>query len=700
MPRLAHFGRRLYTINFYSFLPETVTKSTEFNILVGYQLNRMKDKIQHLKRGAFVLVAMMCGSMLAQGQNYDSIAIKYKDEHAVITNYTHRLVITFEDGKPVGKSYVTEERLLISDLAPEMYRTAYYPHNSKFDDMEDFDAWTYTPGKSGYKKADVSTVGDIRYPDDQTFYSDSWLRVVSYTGLVKKSRTEVRYIMNHEDGHMLPDFDFQKFLPVVKAKFEIVAPRYVTMNFALKGEHTDWIKQTKDEGNGTVTYTFTANDLPAYKKLEGVPSAAYYIPHVLPYITSYKHFNEDKPREWLANPAELYKYYYKNISHVNMVEDTALNKIVKEITRDDKTDREKAAHIYKWVQNNLHYIAFEDGLEGFVPRDAKLVCNRKYGDCKDMASIITAMCRKAGLDAHFTWVGTRSLPYTYEETPLANTDNHMISAVKIDNEWIFMDGTHATLPFGANRDDIQGKETLIGIDAKNYKIVTVPEAPASQNATTDSTFITFNEGQVQGRIKQNRKGYGSWNTRMTLRYFKNEERDKLVKEMMERGSNKYLQSQYKISYPDSVTKEMNIAADFTIDNYVNNAGKQYYINMNLTREFENLHIKTEDRTIPYYLNYKKKIKEVVVLDVPKGYKITYVPPAAKGKTDGLWSYNIAYTVAKDKKTITLVKEYELNTLAIQPKSFADNNKMVDAVKKAYKESVVLTAPRDVRTASK
>ena len=65
------------------------------------------------------------------------------------------------------------------------------------------------------------------------------------------------------------------------------------------------------------------------------------------------------------------------------------------------------------------YVAFEDGMGGFVPREAGLVCSRRFGDCKDMASILTAMNRAAGIPAYFTWLGTRDLPYTFSGTPFA-----------------------------------------------------------------------------------------------------------------------------------------------------------------------------------------------------------------------------------------------------------------------------------------
>lgn len=124
----------------------------------------------------------------------------------------------------------------------------------------------------------------------------------------------------------------------------------------------------------------------------------------------------------------------------------------------------------------MHYVAFEDKLGGFIPREAADICKRKFGDCKDMTSIQVALYRKAGIDAYFTWIGTRHKPYTYEEVPLPITDNHMICTIKLDGKWVFLDGTDPLIPFGIPPQGIQGKEALVGIDANNYKIITVPVA--------------------------------------------------------------------------------------------------------------------------------------------------------------------------------------------------------------------------------
>ena len=54
--------------------------------------------------------------------------------------------------------------------------------------------------------------------------------------------------------------------------------------------------------------------------------------------------------------------------------DDNLKKITDSICLNKKTDSEKAQAIYLWVQNHMKYVAFEDGMEGFVPRQAADVC--------------------------------------------------------------------------------------------------------------------------------------------------------------------------------------------------------------------------------------------------------------------------------------------------------------------------------------
>lgn len=630
--------------------------------------------------------ALLLSAISAPAQDVEEIMKKYKNEPAVISSVTEKLIITANDGKLFANSNVSKEKVLIGEQSPGIYNTEYIYH-SYFNKLEDYNEEALIPSKKGYKKLHSSSSKTVRSGQDNIFYDDAQQTEISFSGLAPGSLMRTSYTISHTDVHMLPAYYFQENLRVAQSVYEVTAPKYVDMRFVLKGANADKVVQTKQENKNTVTYTFTANDLPAFQDYADVPSLAWHGLHIVPFIAGY-HLPGNEPVQLMSDPAHLYNYLYEFIRHINVKEDDDVNTAVAEITAGATTPRQKAARIYKWVQDNLHYVAFEDSLEGFIPRQAADVYKRKFGDCKDMASILVAMCRKVGIDAYFTWIGTRSKPYTYEETPLPIVDNHMICAARIDGQWIFLDGTHSLIPFGEVPAGLQGKEALIGIDEKNYKIVLVPETPASFNGYTDSTFMKINNRDIVGSCVIGFTGYMSWDMQTTMMYTKEKDKEQTARSISARGSNKYVQNSFSYIQSDTGYKNTSLAATFTIGDYVQMAGKEYYVNMNVKRNYDGSHIDTQGRAVPYYFKYKDVEKEVVVLDVPAGYHVSYLPPDGKGALGDIWSYAISYKSIAGK--VVLTKEYVLNSMSVPVARFAAHNQMVEDLKKQYKESVVLT----------
>jgi len=636
---------------------------------------------------------LLSSSVIAQEPDtalISSAMKQYAHENAVITNYTQRLEIKYEDGEIQAHTIIKKDRLLIGELSPSVSNYDIV-QDYVFDQVTNLDAVAYIPKKTGgFRQEHKHSVYQSGAGDG---ISDARLLITSFTGLTKGSFIRLMATQDHPELTAIPSFIPVENFPIMHAVYEVVVPKYVDIRFVMKGENTSVFRQTKEEKNGNYIYRFTADNIPAYKGFEHVPSIYYYQPHVVPLIASYRLPGLTKDSVLLSDPAHLFKSQYRFINNLNVKKDTAIERVVADITKGDVTQRQKAEHIYQWVQKNVHYVAFEIGLGGWIPREADTVCKKMYGDCKDMSSLLMTMCRTAGIEACFTWIGTTHLPYTFEETPMPAVSNHMICALHLDNDWIFIDGTHFNLPFAANRDDIQGKEAMIAIDKDHYKIVTIPVVPADKNVTIDSSFIRMsaNNGTLDGEFKDKYVGYPAWNLGYVLGYETKdkEETEKLVEKLTARGSDKYDLGKYKLTASEKGNRDVSISGNFTVEGYVHNIGKDYIINMNLTRFMEDEHIDTTDRKAAWYFKYKNIVKEVVVLDIPAGYKVTYLPKNAQGKLDDMWSYKISYK--SDGKKITQTREYTINTMSISPRYFNEHNKVVDELEKQYKESVVLTA---------
>jgi hypothetical protein len=618
-----------------------------------------------------------------------TLKAKYKGEHSVIINATETLEIKWEDGELVATSKTEQEKLLLTEAGVEnenMLRT----DRGYFNRLEDIDGQAFVPDARGNYKANRNFGVNVRSVEDGSFYDDYRIVTAIFTNVKKNSLIRLTTEHYHPEIAFLPWCIPDEYIPVERFVYKVIAPKFVNLKFAKHGTHLNWIQESRENKDGKVVYTFAYNQMPAMRVQSGTPSSLYYLPHVIPYITSFRLPGTNKDSVLLSDLDQAYKFKYKYFGNINIKKDTMLERLVANIIAGDKTQRKKAEHIYSWVQKNIHYVGFEAGLAGWIPREADTVCKRKFGDCKDMSSLIMAMCRLAGIDAHFTLIGTTHKPYLYTDLPLPVVSNHMICAVKLDGKWVFLDGTHANLPFGVDRADIQGKEAMIGIDAKTYNIVKIPEVNADANLSIDSSVLRFdsvNTTKIIGTVKQKRLGYPAWNFGYAIMGAKEDEKERIVKKIAERGSEKYVQEAYSLRVSDTGARNLSFTSKFHIDDYVQRAGKQYVINMNLQRT-NSEHIDTAGRQVGWYFDYKKINREIVTLTIPKGFRVAYLPPSISKGEKGLWNYTITYKKMNDK--IVLVKEIKWETLCIKPQYFDASNRLAESLDQQYKESVVLT----------
>lgn len=641
-------------------------------------------------RRLLLAAALLLGfPAIAQDRAETEAAVRqYPNENAIIWNQTEHLTLRFEEGKLTASGETSRKVLLLNDMAAGFYNTGYVYH-SFFHKLLDVEGASLVPSGDGFKTVKATDYKTTRSEDNSIFYDDAKQTKITFTNLVKGALTQTQYDLYHKDIHFLPPFYFQYHLPVRKATFRVTVPHGVELRSVVYGQMKDKVRQSVEEDKKTTTYTWTVSDMPKAETYDDAPSPAYFVTHMIVYVASYKDPETGTVVPVLGNASDLYRFYYPFIRDINRSTNDSVKQLVSTLTKDATTQRQKAERIYKWVQQNIRYVAFEDGMGGYIPREAGLVFHRRYGDCKDLSSLLVTMYRAAGLQAYFTWIGTRDIPYTYDNTPLPLTDNHMICALKLDNDWVFADGTDPLIAFGVPPYALQGKEALIGIDADNYKVVRIPEADARQNSVLDSTRLSIAGDALQGAVQIDVTGYGAWTLGGTLHYNSAADKEKTLRSLASRGSNKYVQKEYDYQFKGKDDSHFSMRSTFELKDYLRNIGKEYYVNLNLQRLYQNDFADKDGRKVMIERDYRSKTKQVVVLDVPKGYKVSYLPPDKADKVPGLWGYRISYR--NTGKQVTLLKEFEFDATAIRPEQFDQHNRLVQELRNQYKESIILTA---------
>jgi cellulose synthase operon protein C len=112
---------------------------------------------------------------------------------------------------------------------------------------------------------------------------------------------------------------------------------------------------------------------------------------------------------------------------------------VSEIVARHPNRLDRVAAIDELVLNDTRYVALEFGVYGFKPYPVSQTFSRRFGDCKDKASLMIALLRAAGIDADIALVRTQRLGNIISKPASVSIFDHAIVYVPEFDLW--MDGT-------------------------------------------------------------------------------------------------------------------------------------------------------------------------------------------------------------------------------------------------------------------
>jgi Domain of Unknown Function with PDB structure (DUF3857)/Transglutaminase-like superfamily len=103
----------------------------------------------------------------------------------------------------------------------------------------------------------------------------------------------------------------------------------------------------------------------------------------------------------------------------------AIASLADDITRGKVGHREQAEAIFDWVTGNIRYLALVIGVGRVVPNPPETVIANRYGDCKDVATLMSALLAAKGIASEYALINTNAV-YQLDATPLVGSFNHVI----------------------------------------------------------------------------------------------------------------------------------------------------------------------------------------------------------------------------------------------------------------------------------
>ena len=173
--------------------------------------------------------------------------------------------------------------------------------------------------------------------------------------------------------------------------------------------------------------------------------------------------------------------WYANLVRPQFALDATLKQAADHVLAGKKSDVDKITAIHEFVLHQTHYVALEFGIYSYKPYPVTQTYARRFGDCKDKASLIVALLRYAGIDAEMALVRTRRLGRMSDDATSVALFNHAIVHVPKYDLWL--DGTAEYAGLHELPLEDQGAMALtVALDGK-ATLRTIPITRAEDNYT-------------------------------------------------------------------------------------------------------------------------------------------------------------------------------------------------------------------------
>jgi hypothetical protein len=289
------------------------------------------------------------------------------------------------------------------------------------------------------------------------------------------------------------------------------------------------------------------------------------------------------------------------------------------------------------------------------------------------------MLKLAGYDAHFTWIGTRHLPYS-QSMPALCVNNHAICTLNYKDKTYFLDGTESYVPFDENAFRIQGKEVMIA-DGDKFQIKTVPVAGANDNKIfTKADFVLADE-KLSGKVKVSLTGNQRTEFHQSYQELPVTSQKEFLNDYLEFGNDNMIAANVKTSDLKNREVPVTIEGDVDLSNTVNTISGDKYVGVDFFPKSLDKFIPDEKRVEGYDLDVVVKFEDEISLSIPAGKKFIDKPDNLELKSDG-YDFKGIYTIEGNK--MILKKELAIKNSIIKKADFPNWTKFIESIKEFNK----------------
>lgn len=605
-------------------------------------------------RSANSAAALLLGAA-ALAQPADELLVRmrraWQDQSSVFLKRNTTYVIERGPQGWTARRTAEEDELMLKDQSgAASEKTVHYSGLVPLDGLV---AYTLVPDGRRRRRMPVGAISHRDAREGHIFHDDD--RVASFTmpGLVSGAIAHVSHGLRYPDARFAGGHFFATYRPSEESTLTVISDPGAEVEVRLFHAPDSLVLRSEEQAKGRRVQRFTMRKVPPLPQEPDAPGIKHFAPHAQLVVRL--------PEErGMSDLDRLYAWYSGHIKDTFAAPPPALQALSDSICRGAGTPRAKAERLYRWVQASIHYVAIEDGMNGLVPMPAEEVRRTRYGDCKGMSNLLRQLLRAQGLEAHLAWVGTRELPYAYTELATGASDNHMIVALELEGDTLFLDPTAAHNAFGVPSGFTQGKQSLIALGPGRHALKQVPVMPPSFSTVRDSVRVRLEGDALVGTGVAAYTGYERYALAHRLRYARAGKLNEALRPVLMKGSNKFLLDSAVVEGLDDPAAPLTIRYAFRLPDHARAAGGKRYLPLQLSDPWKELR-QPAGRGLPVELEHKVSQRYVAVLELPPAARCSSLPASTAAEHD---AFRFSTGARHDGATVTSVAEFALDTLLL------------------------------------
>ena len=334
------------------------------------------------------------------------------------------------------------------------------------------------------------------------------------------------------------------------------------------------------------------------------------------------------------------------------------------IAPDDEQARIRA--VYDYVVSRTRYVALEFGIHGFKPYPVETVLTRRFGDCKDKASLMHAMLEALGIDSRLVLLRTRRMG-NLEEAPasLAVFDHAILYVPKYE---LYLDGTAEFHGSGELPADDRGAEALvIEPDGTGSHIRRTPDARPADNVGETRTRLSLSaDGSATLDLTESARG--PWTAELRRTFESPDERRARAEEQLARAAFPGMKvTAVEVSDPHDIERPFTARFKASAPAFATaTAGALRFSPFGQQRSYVESYAQLSRRALPQRLPAPQRLTVSAEVELPGGWRAVLPQDASEDAPQGNWS--VKYALGEGKVTARL--ELELKGGTVAPQDYA------------------------------